>query len=279
MFENWRADPSILAGLAAVALGYTYCVGPLRARRPATRPITPLQLVSFAGALLSLWLALESPVDAWGDESLFFAHMTQHLILVLVTPVLALAGTPSWLLSAVTWPCLVARAARFLTRPLVALLTFNVIFAGAHLPPIFDYVGAHEIVHAAEHLVFLATGILTWWPIIAPMDDYRALADPMKMGYLFVQTLPCSIVAALITLAGSALYEPYLTAPRITALSALQDQQVGGLIMWIGGTTYFFAAMTIIFFHWAYAEEAKALGKPVPSQGVSTQPSATPISR
>jgi len=266
---QWRLDPTILAGVSAVAFLYGLYAGPLRRRFPGSRPVTKSQVGNFALGLLVLWLALESPLDDLGDCYFFFAHMTQHLLLVLVVPVFVLAGLPGWMVRPLLTHRAIAPLARWLTGPLVAFTLFNVVFAVAHLPAIYDYFATNEAAHAFEHLVFVATALLLWWPVLSPMREYPHLSYPLQMGYLFLQTLPCSLVAALITLSGSPLYAGYERVRALTPISALQDQQIGGLIMWIGGTMYFFLGMAVVFFLWASRED------PEPGPVVATDPTST----
>lgn len=255
MLASWRVDPSVWAGVLLAGGVYAGYSGSLRRGIGAARFPTTAQMASFALGLLVLLLALESPLDALADRTYFFAHMLQHLVLVLVVPVLLLAGIPGWLLRPVLTRRAIAPVVRLLTRPLVATALFNTVFAVAHLPSVFDAVSASETLHAGEHLLFLATGLLLWWPVLGSLEELPPLSYPMQMGYLFLQTLPCSIVAALITLSSSPLYQQY--AVRSGGLTPVADQQVGGLLMWIGGSLYFFLAMAVVFFLWAGQEERR----------------------
>jgi putative membrane protein len=255
MVVAWRLDPMVLAGIVAVALLYGLYAGPLRHRLHRSAPVAASQVANFTLSLIVLWLALESPLDDLGDRYFFFAHMTQHLLLVLVVPVFALAGLPGWMLRPLLTHRLVAPAARLLTRPLVAFGLFNLVFALAHLPGVYDFMAVNEPAHAIEHLIFVGSGLLLWWPVLSPLPEYPRLSYPLQMGYLFLQTLPCSLVAALITLSGSPLYAGYPAPGLSLPISALQDQQIGGLIMWIGGTMYFFLGMAVVFFLWSSQED------------------------
>src|SRR5262249_46349180 len=148
-----------------------------------------------------------------------------------------------------------AAAARVLTRGAVAFAVYNVVFSLAHLPVVFDLTLHNEGVHIAEHLVFIATGVLAWWPGLSRVPELPPPSYPFQMLYVFPQTLPCSLVGALITLSGVVLYAPYAAAPRVWVVTPLADQQIGGLAMWIGGSVYYFLAFMVIFFLWAQHEE------------------------
>lgn len=245
----WRLDPSILLGLLALAT--VYAAGAIKPRRASWE-----QVVSFFGGLLVLFVALESPLDTLGDGYLLSLHMTQHLLLVLVVPPLLLYGTPAEALRPIFDLKPIGAAARFLTRGMVAFAIYNVVFALWHLPVLFDLTLRNEEIHIMEHLLFIGVGILAWWPILSPLPEVPRLSYPFQMLYLFLQTLPCGFVGALITLSGAVLYTPYATAPRVWGgVTPLADQQIGGLAMWIGGSVYYFLAFMVVFFIWASQDE------------------------
>ena len=103
--------------------------------------------------------------------------------------------------------------------------------------------------------MFFATATLTWWPIFSPLDELPRLPEPAQCLYLFLESLPPTILGAVITFASSALYPTYAAAPRVWGLSPLVDQQLGGLIMWIPGGLVFFAVMSVIFISWLNRDE------------------------
>jgi putative membrane protein len=111
--------------------------------------------------------------------------------------------------------------------------------------------------HAAQHLLFLTTALIMWMPVLSPLPSvlprYPALGQVL---YLFFLTVPSSVVGAMLSGASTALYPTYALAPRITSLSALDDQHLGGLLMWVGCGTYFLLATAVVFFAWAAREEA-----------------------
>lgn len=250
MLAGWRADPTILIGLAVLVAFY------LRSAAGRGRPdrLRRRDVVLFLSGIAVFGLALESPLDTLGDTTFFVAHMFQHLTLLLVVPVLLLAGTPSWMLAPLLRRPLVGSLWSLATSPLVATVTFNMILALTHLPLIFNAITANETAHAIEHLVFVATGLQLWWAVLGAFPPGKRLSYPLQMGYLFLQTLPCSAIAAMITFSTGVIYVPYATAVHPAFLSALADQELGGLLMWLGMPTYLFCAMAVIFFVWAGEE-------------------------
>lgn len=251
---EWK--PTVLIGWALFVGAYLYIVGPLRRRygQPENRG----QVIAFLTGVLLLLLALQSPLDYLAGYYLFSAHMLQHMLLAYGAAPLLVMGTPGWFLRPIIRRGLLWPLARLLTQPVVALIVFNAVFTLYHVPPLYVASLTSEPLHALMHLVFLGTAALTFWPILSPLPDLPRLSPPLQMLYLAAQTVVSQPVGALVTLASEPLYGPYSAAPRILGLTALEDQQVGGLLMWIGGPLFFFGVLTIVFFRWALRQDAGA---------------------
>jgi len=204
----------------------------------------------FATALGTLFFSLNGWLHELSDSYLFSAHMVQHLVLALVVAPLLIMATPGWMLSPALRVRAVAAVARWVTNPLRAYAIFNIVMCAWHLPPLYNLALAHHPVHIGQHLMFLVAAVLMWWPILSPLPELPRLAYPLQMLYLFLMTIPMSIVAVYIAYADSVLYPAYATAPRIWGISPMQDQLIGGLIMWIPGGLFFFAIISVIFFRW-----------------------------
>jgi putative membrane protein len=254
---NYTPPPSVLAGLAGVLVVYVLCIGRFRDRFAGSAAVPPGRQIAFMSGLVVMLIALATPLDTIGDQYLFTAHMLQHLLLTLVAAPLLLGGTPAWLLRQVLAAMRLTSFVRWARHPIVAFFTFNIIFALAHVPSFYELTLANEALHAVEHLVFVGTAMLMWMPVLSPAPDiaarYPALGQVM---YLFLQTVPASLLGALLSSTSSAYYPTYILAPRITSLSPLEDQQLGGLIMWVGSGVYFLIATGVVFFVWASREEA-----------------------
>ena len=249
--------PSVLVGLAGLLAAYWLCVGPYRNRFESSSRVPALRQAAFYGGLLTALLALATPLDTLADEYLFTAHMAQHLLLTLGTAPLLLVGTPGWLLRELLRTAHLTRVVRWARQPLIAFFTFNAVFTLAHIPSLYELTLASEPLHAAEHIVFVATAMLMWMPVLSPVPDIAPPYPPLgQVLYLFLQTVPASLLGALLSATGSAYYVTYVQAPRITSLSPLEDQQLGGLIMWVGSGLYFLIATGVVFFAWASQEEA-----------------------
>jgi len=252
-----------------LAVLYWLCTHRYLDRIPGAMPVSSGRQIAFYSGITLALLALASPLDTLGDKYLFTAHMLQHLLLILGVAPLLLLGTPGWLLHELLGAVRLTGLVRWAHHPLVAFFGFNVIFALAHIPFLYELTLASEPLHAAEHLVFIATAMLMWMPVLSPVPEISAPYPALgQVLYLFLQTVPASLVGGLLALAGTASYATYEVAPRITALNPLEDQQLGGLVMWVGGGLYFLIATGVVFFAWAAREEA-ADRRPGVSQGVS----------
>jgi putative membrane protein len=250
-------DPTPLLGIALLVVGYFYAIGPLRRRYNLGPPAGDRRVAAFLAAVVTLVVALLSPLDALGDRYLFSAHMVQHMLLAVVFPPLSLLGIPGWLLT----PPLRRRPAllvgRALTNPFVAFFLLSGALYIWHLPPLYDATLTNEALHIFEHLLFLATGVLFWWPVLGPTPELPRLSRPLAVIYLFLACQPMVLLGALLTFAPAPVYLPYVAAPRITPLSPLTDQQLGGLIMWLPTNIPYLLALSVFFFTWV-AEQDRA---------------------
>ncbi len=254
----WPFVPSVIIGLALLTGGYLAAVGRWRGRFPGSRPVPRRRVAAFLLAMGTIFLALHTPIDTLSDDYLFSVHMIQHLLLTLVMPPLLLAGVPGWLIRPllVRWPPLL-RLGRALTNPLAAYALFNVVFIGYHVPALYNPVQASEPLHILGHLLFMATGVITWWPVLSPLRELPPLPPPLQLPYLFLQTLPSQVLGALQTFSSTLLYDHYADAPRVWGwLTPAADQELGGLIMWVLGGTFFLGAFVAVFLRWAQLNEA-----------------------
>ena len=247
--RQWTVHWSTVIGCAALGALYLW-----RARRSAVADgapsLTTAQRISFFGGLAVILLSLNGPLHDLSDYYLFSAHMVQHLLLTLVVPPLLLAGTPGWMLRPALRYRPVGTAARWLTRVTTSYLLFNSVLAAWHLPVLYNTAMAHHPVHIAQHLMFMVAAVLMWWPLMSPLPELPRLAYPAQMLYSFLMMIPMSIVAIYITMSDTTLYPAYSAAPRIWGISPIQDQLIGGLIMWIPGSLFFLGVMSVVFFKW-----------------------------
>jgi putative membrane protein len=248
---DWSLHPSVLLGTGLLGALYFWGIGPFRRRLGLGPAPASWQIASFCGGLLVLLFALNGPMHDLSDYYLFSAHMVQHLLLTLLLPPLLIAGIPAWLLRPLLQRAMVRGVARFLTRPVVAALLYSITIAVWHLTPFYDLMMRNHEVHIATHLMFIVAATIFWWPVMSPAEELPRLPYGMGMLYLFLVGIPMQIVAAMITLADQVLYPWYAAAPRTWGLTPLEDQQLGGLLMWVPGNLWMFLAIGVLFFKWA----------------------------
>jgi cytochrome c oxidase assembly factor CtaG len=243
-------EPSIAMGLALLGAVYLYAIGPFRERRGWADRVDRRYVVYFMSGLLILFVSLQGPLHELGDYYLFSAHMVQHLLVTMIAPPLMLKGMPPWLIDRALARRGALPVARLLLSPLVAFFLFNAVFAVWHAPQFYQAALGRPEVHSLEHILFIGTAFLTWWPIFSSSSLLPPLNTPLQVVYLFGQVLIPTILGALITFAPTVLYPYYAAAPRMWGVSPLLDQQIAGLIMWLGGSVIVLYFLTFRFFRW-----------------------------
>ncbi len=228
------------------------------AQRPSLR-----HRACFVAGLLAMFGTLNGPLHDISDYYLFSGHMVQHLVLTIVVPPLLLLGTPGWMLRPALRARPVAAIARFVTSPRVSFAIFNVTLAVWHLPPMYNSAMYYHSVHIGQHLMFLVTAVIVWWPLLSPLPELPRLSYPVQILYSFLMTLPMTVISIFIVYADHALYPAYASAPRLWGLSPLADQQLGGLIMWIPGGLFFYLLASVIFFRWVRSQRDDRAGAQV----------------
>jgi putative membrane protein len=246
---DFTVHPSTVIGLAGLGALYHWRAG----RRPAESvdaSPTTAQRATFYSALALIFLSLNGWLHDLSDGYLFSAHMVQHLVLTLVAPPMLVLGTPGWMLRpALRWR-VVGPLARWVTAPSRCFAIFNVVLIAWHLPPMYELAMRHHPVHIGQHLCFMTAAVLMWWPVLSPLPELPRLSYPGQMLYLFLLSIPMSLVAISIGYADHLLYPYYASAARIWGITPMQDQMIGALIMWIPGGLFFFAIISVVFFRW-----------------------------
>lgn len=259
-WNGWDLHASVVIGLVLLGGLYAYLGGLRSGRR---------HVASFCGALVVLFFALNGPLHNLSDNYLFSVHMAQHLLLTLVFPPLLLYGTPAPVVRPLLAPRLVMTFGRAVTKPLPAGLLFTAPIVLWHVPVLYEAALRHHPLHIVQHLVFLTTAVIMWWPVLSPVPELPRLAHPLQMLYLFLLGIPMSVTGALITLSTDPLYPFYAAAPRVWGLSALQDQQIGGLLMWVLGGLMLWVVMTVVWFRWSVWDARGDAEREVPAEAYS----------
>jgi len=262
LIRAWSFEPLVVISLTITAL--LFIIGLQRKRRS----IRTWEALCFACGWLALFIALVSPVHAWG-QVLFSAHMTQHEILMLVAAPLLVLGRPLvtflWALplrgsrslgniAKITW---LNRLWRTFTIPLVAWFVHAIALWVWHVPILFEAVLHHEWVHTAQHLSFFISALLFWWALIH--GPQGAMGYGAAVLYLFTTSIHSGVLGALITVAGSVWYPSYVGLTSSWGLTPLEDQQLGGLIMWIPAGLVYVIAGLALFAGWLREADVRAV--------------------
>ncbi len=251
----WDEQWSIILGCSALLALYFWGIGPAREKYRLGERANFWQITSFVAGVVILFVSLTGPLHDLSDYFLFSAHMVQHMLIMMVVPPLLMLGTPAWLLRPVLRVRGMNVIAAFLTRPLVAFAIYNVVFVIWHFPFMYNAALENHDIHIVQHLMFIVTATMMWWPVINPLPELAVMPGPVQILYLFAIGLPASVVSAFIALSQDVVYPFYGRAPRVMALTALEDQQLGGMIMWVPGMILLWAAITVVFFKWSRRED------------------------
>lgn len=257
LYSNWTPQPGVLIGLLVLVASYVLLTGSLNRRTPGweERTVSGGQKAAFAGAVVTLLVALGPPLDDWSDHYLLTAHMVQHMLLMLLAPPLLLLGIPGWLLAPLTRHPVTNRIGYVLTRPLVAYVLVSVALVAWHMPALYDAALANELLHLTEHATFFATSLLAWWPVLGMVSAWPRISPLLQCLYYFALTIPGAAVGAFLVFSPPGLYRPYDMAPRVFGLDLATDQQVAGLLMWVGEGAIYLLLITVTFLRWAGEQE------------------------
>ena len=254
---SWTWPP--LVAIPLVLAAALYGVGTIRmVRRVGSRRSFRWSILWFALGWISLVIALDSPLHEFGEQ-LFWVHMTQHEILMLISAPLLVLGRPViaflWALPP-AWREAVAaighskpfkRSWTFFSAPLSAWLVSALALWLWHIPWLFDQTLQSDWIHAAQHTTFLGTALMFWWPVL---NRTPALGYGGALAYVFTTILHTSVLGALLTFTPRAWYSPYLVTAPAWHLTALEDQQIGGLIMWIPAGTLLLIVGLVLVVKW-----------------------------
>jgi putative membrane protein len=230
------ASQSFWISGALILAAYLYLGGWLRLRRHDHDNVEGWRAVGVVLGLLFIWIATASPLAAL-DHEMLTAHMVQHLLLMTLAPPLILLGIPRkplphGLLHVVTHPALFWLAA---AGTLVVW----------HIPSVFMLGLRSQMWHGVEQASFLATGLLFWSPVVRPLQNSSKWPEWSILLYLFLATLPCDILSGFLVFCDRVVYPVFLSSRRSFGLSALEDQQCAGALMWTCVTVVYLIAGSV----------------------------------
>jgi putative membrane protein len=222
-----------------------------------TNAISLWRTAAFSGGLLCIWIAASSPLAVL-DEELLSVHMIQHLLLMTAAPPLLLLGSPAlpllhglpkFAMRGALGPLLrlplVQRIGHVLANPVFCWFAATAVLIGWHVPSAFALGMESEPWHRVEHLSFLAAGLIFWWPVI---PSWPSISQPRwsTVLYLFLATLPCDALSAFLAFCDRVVYPAYQAVPRRFVISALEDQECAGALMWVSVTFAYLIPAVII---------------------------------
>ena len=248
--QPWRLQfhPEVWLLVAFVIGSYTYAIRVIGRRvNPTGELVTKRQLRAFVAAVLLLWVASDWPMHDIAEEYLYSVHMLQHMILSYFVPPLVWLATPAWLFDAVVGGGRTRSVVKFLARPPVAGLLFNVVVMTTHIPALVNRSVSNGPLHYSLHVLVVTSALLMWIPVLGP-DKTWQIGYGGKMVYLFLMSVVPTVPAAWLTFADGVVYKHYDIPVRVWGLSATVDQQMAGAIMKLGGGVFLWTIITYMFF-------------------------------
>ena len=249
MLTSWPVDPVVWLSLIAAAAAYQRLF-----RRVPRYP--SVRRTHFYVGLAAMAVALASPMAVYA-HSLFWVHMAQHLMLTMVAAPLLMLGAPVTLGLRAASPPVRARLSRVLHSPVLRALThpavswgvFGAVMWVSHFSPVYEQALTSEIAHVGEHLAYLLAGCLFWWPVVGLDPTSRRIGWPGRVGYVVLAMPQQSFLGLAIYSADQPLYSHYARL-HPTLGSALSDQRVAGMVMWLGGDLLFIVALGLSVAAW-----------------------------
>jgi cytochrome c oxidase assembly factor CtaG len=257
VLSSWSARPWLAAALVATAAIYYRGWRALRRRDPIRWNVGKLS--AFAGAEATIYIALVSPIETFAPL-LLTVHMIQHMLLIMVAPILIwlaapmlplLRGLPRdirryWIAPILRWRPLVILA-RTVVHPASAWIIFAVATWLWHLPGPYERALADDRWHFVQHACFVAAGLIFWYPVVLPFPARPAVwSQWVLVPYLLFADVQNTLLAAWLTFSDRVLYPHYARMPRLGGLTALEDQAAAGVTMWVPGSVVFLGALAWI---------------------------------
>lgn len=283
ILTTWDVPPVVTCLLILTAL--IYVRGWIRIRRTRELQFPAWRLACFLGGLVSLFVAVASPLDTFSG-SLLILHMGQHFVFMSVAPPLVLLGAPvvpllrglpRGLVRALLGPLFrsasLRQIGRFLVRPQVAWLAISLTFIAWHVPRAYEFALRAEFWHDVEHFCFFATSILFWWPVIEPWPSRSLASRWLLVPYLVLADIVNTSLSAFLCFAGRLLYPSYAAVARPFGWSALADQSAAGAFMWVMGSIVFLIpALAITMQLLSGTNRSTTLEGALPTSPISGQP-------
>jgi len=256
IFAEW--SPPVFLTAAILLSAALYLRGWLLIRKTRPEQFPTWRLWSFQLGLATIWIAIGSPMDGFAD-ALLSAHMVEHLLLMSFVPPLLLLGQPVVPLlrglprsftKIVAGPLIrnqwLRRLCDWLITPRVAWLAMNLVFLGWHIPAAYDFALEHEHWHEFEHLCFLGSSILFWWPLIRPWPTRSSPLGWFALPYLVLADIVNTALSGFLAFCDRPVYAYYLKEPNAFGIQPLTDQRAGAAAMWVIGSMVFLIPAVLV---------------------------------
>ena len=258
---NWHPHPEVWLLVGGMLTAYFWAI-----RAVGPRHVEAIEFAAsrrqklwFTLGCLTIFVAADWPLHDLSERYLYSAHMVQHMLFTLVAVPLLMIGTPAWMWRVILRPPKLLAFVRAVTRPLPALVIFNVVLVFTHWPLIVTETLHHDYLHFLVHVVLFASALVMWTPVLSPLIELPRLPYPGRMLFLFLQSLVPTVPASFLTFGSKPLYHVYETFPRLWGMWAHTDQLVAGLIMKIGGGAILWGAIAVMFFRWYEIEHREGV--------------------
>jgi len=277
IWSVWTLSPLPTIALLLVSWLYARGVATIWRHGGVGRGIRRWQAGCFAAGMLALAIAILSPLDTLGD-ALLAAHMTQHMLFLVIAPPLLVLGAPmTAMLVALPreWRARLARGWHrpgphqpiwhALNHPVLAWGIAAIVLWGWHVPWVYEAAIRHPLIHDLEHATFLASATLFWWTVLQPVGHHpRPYGTSLVL--LFTTALQGSALGVLMTFSSVLWYPLYDDRTAPWHLTPLQDQHIAGAVMWVpGGIVYLIGILTVLG-TWL-GEDERGFPTPPPSTG------------
>lgn len=277
-------SPYYAIALLLVVVLYFLVTGKWRHKFKNSTPLTTKERNYFLLGMVLLYILKGSPIDLMG-HLLFTVHMTQMAFLLLLTVPLLVMGIPNWLWQHLFQYKAIDAVFRLFTKPLIAVFSFGLTFSAYHYPIIFDTVKLDIFLHAGMTTVLFMTAVFFWWPVVNTLEGQPQLHGLKKIGYVVLSAILITPACTLIIFGETPIYATYtdgdawlqamalcvpgdllsglsglgVSGPEVFySITALYDQQLGGILMKVAQEVIYVVVIGKIFFKWASEERQNA---------------------
>ncbi len=256
MIPSFHPHLDVWLILGLVGFAYWYVNERIRPHwHPLVPPPTVRQWLWFYLGLGLIWVFSDWPIHDLAEQSLYSVHMAEHMVITLVGPPLMLMGLSRPVADRLFGHRLVRPWLSQLARPVVAFTIYNLGMIVTHWPEVVGLSVTNELAHFGFHFFLFGSGILLWLPVLSPATTIPRLRPPMRLLYLFLNSILPTVPASFLTFSHAPLYPVYGEAALAFGITPVDDQTIAGLVMKVGGTLLLWVVIAVTWFRWAADED------------------------